>query len=149
MNKFNFKELIDYLNGDNQLIDDLSDLLNNKSNDGRDNSKPHEQLIYNSMNIFFKNNEVFELEKLKDRGWCDVSIKHISDDYIYPINIKSTEGINSDNSIGKEALYYILTGGKYPEKINHMKPYFTKLKENLIKSNDLIEKDYYFIVFNK
>ena len=130
------KEIIENSNFDGQLIE--------TSSDGRINSALSEDIIYNHVkNILGAD---YQLEKMIDRYWYDMSIKY--KDEFFPINIKISTGDSADNASSKKGLFYAMTG-IMPENIKGIHTWVTFNKELLNNFNYNTNADYYYLVYFK
>lgn len=108
--------------------------LSKRSQDGRVNSIESEKII----SKFIKDHSQYMVEIPADRSWYDIKIEK------FYCNIKVSEMSGNDNTIGKAAIYYFLTGRK--EAPNQYKEFFKSMCKNEDRDK---ERDFYFIVVRK
>lgn len=114
------------------------------SSDGRINSALNEEVIYNHIvNILSTD---YQLEKMPDRYWYDMSIKY--KDEFFPINIKISTGNSADNASSKKGLFYAMTG-IMPDNVKGINTWATFNKELSTHFDFNTDTDYYFLVYFK
>ena len=114
------------------------------SSDGRINSALNEEVIYNHIvNILGTD---YQLEKMRDRYWYDMSIKYKNE--FFPINIKISTGNSADNASSKKGLFYAMTG-IIPDNVKGINTWAIFNKELSTHFDFNADSDYYFLVYFK